>query len=424
MPADSGPVFAALADAPRVRDLVSAAAWAARSQVGGVPPGRGAPGASIVDAGRSMGTDAAMTHSWLITGAPGSGRTEVARAFAAALECTDPQRPGCGQCAACQAVLARAHTDVVEIAPEGLSISVETVREEIVGRAETLPTVGSWRVVIVHDADRLSPAAADALLKTVEEPAPRTVLFFCAPSTDPEDFSVTLRSRCRHIYVPPPSVDRIVRILTSEEGASEPDARLAALASLRHIGRARRLVTRPEMQRRRARVLRLAELIGHGDVAFREAGQLFQAIKSETADDFADADAEEKAVLERSLGMGGRGKGVQKSLRGSAGAVRDLEKQQKRRKTRRERDLLDLSLVDLTGLYRDAFLLSCGARLAPTHPDFQGLAQELATSVSPQGLVACLDAIALCRRHITQNVGLSIAVDGMIGRLRLAYGVR
>lgn len=403
-------VIEEISDSPRVRAAVEDAARAARAQVAARRSGTSADAAD----------DAAMTHSWLITGAPGSGRADVARALAAALECTDPAAPGCGRCEACRAVLAGSHTDVAVISPEGLSISVDTVRTEVVGRADTLPTVGRWRVVIVENADRLSPAAADALLKTVEEPSPSTVLIFCAPSTDPNDFSVTLRSRCRHVYVPPPSVERIVDILSREEGASESDARLAAHASLRHIGRARRLVTHPDMQRRRARVLRLAELVGEGEVAFLEAGSLFQEIKGEVAQTFAEADAEEKATLERSLGVGGRGKGVQKALRGSTGVVRDLEKQQKRRKTRRERDLLDLSLVDLAGLYRDAFLLAVAADVALTHPDFEPLSRELAQSVGPAGLVACLDAIAVCRRHIAQNVALSVAVDGMVGRLRLA----
>lgn len=363
-----------------------------------------------------------MTHSWVFTGAPGSGRSQAALAFAAALECTG-EEPGCGRCRECRAVLEGAHTDVVRVVPQALSIGVDYVRETIIAGAHRLPTVSPWRVVIIEDADRLSASAADALLKTVEEPPSRTVIVFCAPSTDPQDFSTTLRSRCRHVYVPSPSVAEITRLLVEEEGATEHDARLAAQASMRHIGRARRLVTTPSMQQRRAAVLNLAELIRHGEQAFQAMYTLVKAMEKEATEAFAEEDAAERERLERSLGAGGRGKGAQKAARGAAGMVKELEKAQRMRTTRRRRDLLDLALVDLAGLYRDALLLAVGATVEPVHPDFSGLAGELARGVGERGLVQCLDAIAVCRRHISENVQFSIATDGLVGRLRQAYGV-
>ena len=375
-------------------------------------------------AGRRPRPPAAVTPPRLFTGAPGSGRSHAALALAAALECEDPDEPGCGRCRGCRAVLGGAHTDVVRVAPDGLSIGVDVARDEITAHAHRLPTVGRWRVVIVEEADRLSAAAADALLKTVEEPPERTVLIFLAPSTDPEDFSTTLRSRCRHVYVPPPSLERLERILIEEEGASQADARLAAAASLRHVGRARLLVRDRSMQTRRAQVLNLAELVNHGDAAFRAVNQLVRSVDKEATDAHAEADARERAKLEESLGRGGKGRGVAKALRGSAGAIRELEKAQKMRHTRRKRDLLDLSLVDLAGIYRDALMKRSGADVAPTHPDFAPLAEELAENVSAAGLVACLDAVATCRRHIAENVQFAIATDALVGRLRLAYQAR
>lgn len=390
-----------LSDAPLVRDTILAAASAARD-----------------------GSSGAMTHSWVFTGAPGSGRAQAALAFAAALECTGPQ-PGCGHCPDCRAVLEGAHTDVVRVVPQALSIGVDFVRETIIAGAHRMPTTARWRVLIIEDADRLSASAADALLKTVEEPPERTVIIFCAPSTDPLDFSTTLNSRCRHVYVPTPSVEEIVRILVEEEHATEADARLAAHASLRHIGRARRLVTTPTMQRRRAAVLNLAELITHGDTAFQAMYSLVKAIDKEAEEEYAQADEQERHNLERSLGLGGRGRGAQKAARGSAGALKELEKQQKLRLTRRRRDVLDLALVDLAGLYRDALMVAVGAAgtVAPIHPDFAPLAGELAAEVGEQGLVACLDAVAICRGHVRDNVTPTIATDGLVGRLRLAYKV-
>ncbi|MCT2252301.1 DNA polymerase III subunit delta' [Corynebacterium sanguinis] len=390
-----------LADIPRVRETILRAAEAARS------------------AGESY----AMSHAWLFTGPPGAGRSTTAVAFAAALVCTDPDVVGCGRCDNCRAVFAGAHTDVVHIVPKELVISVETVRG-IVNQASRLPTVGAWRVIIIDEADRFSTAAADAFLKTVEEPPASTVIILSAPSTDPEDFSTTLRSRCRHLYVPAPSESEIVRLLTQEEGASEEVARLAAAASLRHIGRARRLVRESGAQTHRAQVINLAELVFHGDAAFKAVGALVAAADKEAVAAHAEADSEERAALERALGMGAKGKGAAKALRGVASSVKQLETQQKARGTRRTRDVLDLALVDLAGIYRDALVLASGARVGLTHPDFEGLSHEIAERVSVEGLVACQDAIARCRQSLDQNVTPVIAFNGMIGRIRQACNVK
>jgi len=391
-----------LADTPSVRDTVLSAARAARAFARG---------------GAELGS--AMAHAWILTGPPGSGRSVAALAFAAALECSDPTEIGCGRCRHCRDVLADAHTDVLHIVPGGLSISIEEMRD-MRREAAKLPTVSDWRIVIIEDADRLTGPAADAILKVVEEPPPHTVIIMCAPSIDPEDFSPTLRSRCRHLYVPYPSVDHIVDLLVSETGASPEDARLAAVASGRHIGRARRLVTDPEAQKRRATALNLAEMVFHRDEVFKAATGFLKGVDKQVKEMSDEQDAEELARLERALGKGGRGKGTQKAMDGSAGALSDLEKAQKTRRNRRRRDFIDLALVDLAGLYRDALMLSTGAEVPLTHPDFEGLSRELAAKVSEPGLVECLDAITLAREHISVNVTPTIAIDGMLGRIRLA----
>lgn len=395
-----------LADTPGVRNTVLQAAAAARSKARG----------DVADLGH------AMAHSWVITGPPGSGRSNAAVAFAAALVCTDPTELGCGRCQACRDVFADAHTDVVHIVPTELSISIESMRR-VRQEAARMPTTSPWRIIIIEDADRLSEPAADALLKTVEEPPEHTVILMCAPSIDPHDFSPTLRSRCRHLYIPFPSVDEIVRILTTDTGASLDDAHLAAVTSLRHIGRARRLVTDPNNQKRRASILNLSELIFHHDEAFKASLQFIRAVEKQVKEELDEENALELAELERALGKGGRGKGTQRALDGSASMIKDLDKKQKARKTRRIRDPLDLALVDLTGLYRDALMIRTGADVPLTHPDFEPLARDIASQVSDTGLVACMDAIAACREHIHTNVTPVIAFDGMIGRIRQACQV-
>ncbi|CAM4294337.1 DNA polymerase III subunit delta' [Corynebacterium hadale] len=406
-PANPRSVAERLADAPHVRDVILSAAASAREQL-------------LIDAPADQ---YAMTHSWLFTGPPGSGRSQAAMAFAAALVCTDPHEVGCGRCAGCRDALADQHADVVHVVPKELIIKTEYIRD-IVAQAARMPTVAAHRVLIIENADRLHPAAADALLKTVEEPPERTVIIMLAPSTDPEDFSQTLRSRCRHLYIPSPSESELVRILIDEEGASEHDARLAAATSLRHVGRARLLVRNPDIQQRRARAINLAELIFHGAQAFQAVGSLVKATEKEAVDAYAEEDAAERAKLEQALGMGAKGKGAAKALRGAASSIKELESRQKARGTRRKRDVFDLVLVDLAGVYRDALVVQSGADVPLTHPDFEPLARAVADRVPAAGLVACQDAIAQCRARLHQSVTPTVAFNGMIGHLRIACGVR
>ena len=367
----------------------------------------------------------AMSHAWLFSGPPGSGRSQAALGFAAALMCTSVATGeyggeiGCGRCRSCRQVLEEhTHTDLVFYRPQELSISVDTVRD-VVAKAATRPTVAKFRVIIFDNADRLTDGAANALLKTVEEPHAATVIIMCAPSADPEDFSQTLRSRCRHLYIPTPSRQAIVTQLVSE-GASVEHAELAAQTSLRHFGRARHLVFSPAAQELRVQAISLAQAVFDGSAAFQASTALLRRIDKEAAAAMAQRNAQELSQLEKAYGAGAKGKGTAKLRRDLDAAVKELEAAQKKRGTRQVRNLVDLALVDLAGVYRDALVLASGATVNLTHPDFQQLSQHLATQVSAQGLVTAQDAIRTCREHIDANVAVAVAFDGLIGRLRLA----
>lgn len=152
---------------------------------------------TAVSDGKPLDQGSKMTHAWLFTGPPGSGRSTAARAFAAALQCTSPDRalggaPGCGFCDGCHTSLIGTHADVQIIRTDLLSIGVKETRD-LVRRAQLSPAVGRWQVIVMEDADRLTEGAGNVLLKAVEEPAPRTVWMLCAPSL--EDVLPTIRSR-------------------------------------------------------------------------------------------------------------------------------------------------------------------------------------------------------------------------------------
>src|SRR3954470_4135501 len=193
----------------------------------------------------------AMTHAWLFTGPPGSGRSIAARAFAAALQCANQ---GCGTCPACHTTLAGTHADVRFVVPEGLTVGVNEMRA-LVLRAQGAPTQGRWQVLLVEDADRLTEAAGNALLKAIEEPPPRTVFLLCTPSTHPDDISVTIRSRCRVVPLRQPPAEAVAALLVRRDGIKPDMATWAAAAAQGHVGRAKRLAGDPEARGRREAVL-------------------------------------------------------------------------------------------------------------------------------------------------------------------------
>ncbi|MDP9118346.1 MAG: DNA polymerase III subunit delta' [Actinomycetota bacterium] len=358
-----------------------------------------------------------MTHAWLFTGPPGSGRSVAARAFAAALQCDRPEGVGCGECAACRSVRNRSHPDVHSVVPDGLSISVAETRA-VVGRAARRPALGRWQVVVVEDADRLTEQAGNALLKAVEEPSERTVFLLCAPSTHPDDVSVTLRSRCRLVVLRTPPADAVAAALM-KGGLDDGTARWAAAAGQGHIGRSRRLVRDSAARDRREAVLAIPASLTSLQACLNAADHLVTAAEQEAAAQAAELDADETEALQTALGAGGTGKGAAAAARGMAGPLKDLERRQKSRSTRAQRDALDRALVDLAAFYRDVILIQARARVDAAHPDFDDDARAVALRVPAPGVLQRLDAVLACREALELNVKPRIAVEAMTAQLRL-----
>lgn len=378
--------------------------------------------AGLTDAAQAARLDdpgSRMTQSWLFTGPPGSGRSNAAVAFAAALQCTDPHLPGCGHCHSCTTVLAGTHADVRRVIPEGLSIGVKDMRE-LVSIASRRPGVGRYQVVIIEDADRLTEGAGNVLLKIVEEPPARTVFLLCAPSVDPEDISVTLRSRCRHVALTTPSTDAIARVLIATDGFDPEQARLAAGISGGHVGRARRLARDERAREHRERALDLASAALHRARAYSAADALATAADLEARQVGESRDERELDELRTALGAGGTGKGTAGTLRGAMSVIRDLERRQKSRATRTGRDTLDRALMDLAGMFRDALAKSLRASVAATHPDRDSQARELADQLSSAQLLRCLEAVLACRTALDENVKPRFALAAMVAEITVA----
>jgi DNA polymerase-3 subunit delta' len=375
--------------------------------------------AEITNGGQAT-TPSAMTHAWLFTGPPGSGRSVAARAFAAALQCERPGELGCGACSACHTVATRTHPDVHSVVPEGLSIGVDEMRA-VVARAARRPSLGRWQVVVIEDADRLTEQASNALLKAVEEPPARTVFLLCAPSLHPDDISVTMRSRCRLVPLRTPPTDAVADVLR-RGGMDDATAQWAAAAGQGHVGRSRRLAADADAQARRAAVLAIPASLTSLQACLEAADHLVGTAEAESAALSAELDATETESLQVALGAGGTGKGTATTGRGATGALRELEKRQRSRATRAQRDALDRALVDLAAFYRDVLLRQADANIAPAHPDAAADVALIAARIQPAGTLRRLDAVLGCREALELIVKPRIAVEAMTAALRIPSG--
>lgn len=351
---------------------------------------------------------AAMTHAWIITGPPGSGRSYAARAFAAALQC---EAGGCGECQACMTTISGTHADVKLVATEKVTISIDEVRE-LVAIAQSAPSQGRWRVIIVEDADRMAERTSNLLLKSIEEPPPRTVWLLCAPSA--EDVAITIRSRSRHVSLRVPDPEVVAQLLIDRDGI-EPDlARQCAYAAQSHIGIARRLARDPGARARRDQVLALAtEIRGVGD-AVLAAADLAAVAEEDSKASTEERDAEERNELLRTLGADDGGR-LPPALRSQ---VKQLEEDQKRRATRAKRDVLDRAIVDLMSLYRDVSCVQLGARVPLINESHRGHIEALAGRSALTDTMRSLDALAQTRVRLAGNVAPVLALEAMALALR------
>ncbi|MFF4182065.1 DNA polymerase III subunit delta' [Streptomyces sp. NPDC001691] len=357
-----------------------------------------------------------MTHAWLFTGPPGSGGPTAARAFAAALQCVSPDRalggaPGCGFCDGCHTALIGTHADVTVITTEGLTIGVKQTRELVRG-SQLSPSGGRWQVIIIEDADRFTEQAANAVLKAVEEPAPRTVWLLCAPSL--EDVLPTIKSRCRHLTLRTPPVEAVADVLIRRDGIEPEAAYAAARATQGHIGRARRLATDPSARARRAAVLKVPLRVDDVGGCLKAAQELVDTAAEDAKQVAEEVDVKETEELKAAMGgvAGGR------MPRGTAGVMKELEDRQKRRKTRTQRDSLDLALTELTGFYRDVLALQLGTRAAIANEDVRDAVDRIARSSGPERTLRRIESILACRDALDRNVAPLLAVESMTLALR------
>ena len=362
-------------------------------------------------AGSAAQEDArSMSHAWLITGPPGSGRSVAARAFAAALQCTG-EEVGCGTCPGCRTTTGRTNADVLFVATETSIINVETARS-LVLQAQSSPSQGLWRVIVVEDADRLGEAGANALLKAIEEPPEHTVWLLCAPS--PEDMIATIRSRCRHLGLRIPTANAVADLLV-REGVATPEVALeAARAAQSHIGLARALAADPEMRARRRAIVTAPASVRSVGEAVLAAERLLETAKAQADAQVSERNAREKAELLRQLGM----EEDERATKASRTLIRQLEEDQKRRSKRALTDAIDRALIDLLAIYRDVLMTQVGGDGELINTDLADLVRSIAAESTPRQTLSRVDHIETARRRLKSNGNTLLVLEDMAISLR------
>jgi DNA polymerase-3 subunit delta' len=349
-----------------------------------------------------------MTHAWLFTGPPGSGRSSAAVAFAQSLICSNC---GCGTCSHCNAAKTSGHPDVEIIRTKGLSIKVEEMRE-LLTRVAWAPSMGGWRVVVMEDADRLTETAANALLKAIEEPGTRTVWLLCAPTL--HDVLPTIRSRCRHLQLHTPSIEAVTQVLINRDKISPDMAQFAAMVSQGHIGRARYLATNETARSNRKVIMQFPMQLGSLASALQAAQTLVDIATEEARTTSESRDEIEIQKLQEAYGKGTTGRGM---ATGGSKAVKELEKEQKSRATRMVRDSIDGALLDLATFYRDVMMVQSGSTEALINSDLSGEVATYSASAPAYSSIKKLDAIMESRTQLAMNAAPLATCEALMCRL-------
>jgi len=350
-------------------------------------------------------TDQAMTHAWLFTGPPGSGRSSAAVAFAQALICPSN---GCATCNACRSVITNAHPDVEVIRTEGLSIKIDEVRE-LLARVAWAPSMGGWRVVVMEDADRLTESAANALLKAIEEPGNRTVWLLCAPTL--HDVLPTIRSRCRHLQLVTPSTQAVAQVLQRRDGISPQMADFAARVSQGHIGRARYLAKNEAVRNTRTTIMNLPLTLKGISSAFAAAQTLVDLATDQANESAEERNQSEIDDLSLAYGKGATGRGM---ATGGAKAIKELEKEQKSRSTRMVRDGLDAALLDIATFYRDVMMVQAGANDGLINKELESQITTYAANTKPHTTINKINAIMAARTNLGHNAAPLLTVEALM----------
>ena len=347
----------------------------------------------------AQGDPSQITQSWLICGPPGSGRSNMARAFAAALESPDhgmsaePTR-------VTQQVLAGTHPDVTVLTTNKVTIGIDQVRE-IITTSEQMPATAPWRIIIIEDVDRMLERTTNVLLKEIEEPAEHCIWLLCAPSA--QDVLPTIRSRTRIVNLAVPSTQAVAGFLTSTTNVEPKVAQRAARLAEGHIGIAKLYATDERVVSDRDELVVGVLNLARASDAVLLAGNLIDNAKAQAEADANRITAGQEAEFRRINGLAPSDR-IPPKLRGAFNQIAKKD-DVKRLVTRRTRDVLDRALNSIASIYRDVAVLQNNAEdsVGLINLENRSSITELSVRLNRAGAVTRLDEVAHARKRLAGN---------------------
>ncbi|MGB3413490.1 MAG: DNA polymerase III subunit delta' [Microbacteriaceae bacterium] len=345
-------------------------------------------------------------HAWLIVGPPGSGRSNLAYAFAAELldagkgDAADRDRTR-------RLVENRSHPDLSVLSTDRVIITIDEVRRLVAG-SYYAPSSGRYRIVVVEDADRMSERTSNVMLKALEEPPDSTIWILCAPSE--ADLLPTIKSRVRTVRLRIPSSEEVAALITKRDGVDASLALEVARQAQNHVGMAHRLATSVEARERRDASVRSVLAVKGAAGAVFTAAELFKIAEADAKDLAGEQGDEERAEFFRMLGL----EPGQAVPMGQRAQLRDLEEGQKRRATRNQRDAIDRILVDILGLLRDALSLSLGIGEPLINAEYRIQLEALVGRRSSVALIQAVESVELARKRLSTNAAPLLILEAML----------
>ncbi|MBW3083778.1 DNA polymerase III subunit delta' [Bifidobacterium phasiani] len=357
----------------------------------------------------ASGDPKAIAQSWLICGPPGSGRSNVARAFAAALESPD-HGLGDEPTRVSRQVLAGTHPDVAVLATDKVTIGIDEVRG-LIATSEQMPSTAPWRIIIIEDVDRMLERTTNVLLKEIEEPSEHTIWLLCAPSA--QDVLPTIRSRTRIVSLAVPSNQAVAAFLEREAGVEPRLASRAARLAEGHIGVARLYATQDRVLADRDDLVVGVLGLRRASDAVLLAGNLIENAQGQAKDDVDRQAAEAEADFRRVNGLGEKDR-IPTALRGAYNAIAKKD-ELRRRATRRSRDVLDRALNTVASIYRDVAVLQNNAEDAVGLINLENreAITELSVRLTRAGAVERLEDIAVARRRLNGNGNPTLVFEAL-----------
>ncbi len=365
----------------------------------------------VVDQLRAVasGDPQSIAQSWLICGPPGSGRSNVARAFAAALESPD-HGLGDEPTKTTMNVLSGSHPDVSVLATNKVTIGIDEVRE-LINLSEQMPSTAPWRIIIIEDVDRMLERTTNVLLKEIEEPSEHTIWLLCAPSA--QDVLPTIRSRTRIVNLAVPSTKAVAEFLESNTGVEHKIAIRAARLSEGHIGVARLYATDEQVMSDRDELIVGVLNLRRASDAIVLASRLIDSAQDQAMEDATREADKAKEDFLRINGLSPSDR-IPPKLRSAFNAL--TKKEELRRKaTRRSRDVLDRALNSIASIYRDVAVLQNNAEdsVGLINLENRSAITELSVQLDRQGAVRRLEDVATARRRLAGNVNPALVFEAL-----------